>query len=165
MEKDKLISMVDFVKSMSKTNGYDYTDNEWINVVVSYANFLSQPLTLGMFVPCLDGVVLEEPKGFKGISFTEQMHYDSYESEYQQAKERVLERVLFEGVEIKWCKSELDGLEFYGVTLNGQWCGSWENFLKSYLKNGETIEALTILKDKLIPTLTETALKQIGLNN
>jgi hypothetical protein len=58
----KLISMVAFIKEQDKLEfvlkGQDYAD-EWSDFCLSkldrindYANFLSQPLTLGMFIPC-----------------------------------------------------------------------------------------------------------------
>jgi len=57
----KLISMTDFVLEVEK-NSYTQTEKyniiEWqkkcegFDKIVKYANFLKQPLTLGMFVPC-----------------------------------------------------------------------------------------------------------------
>jgi DNA-directed RNA polymerase delta subunit len=47
----KLIEMTDFVLEQNK-EPYFYYDSLW-NKVIAYANFLKQPLTLGMFVPCL----------------------------------------------------------------------------------------------------------------
>jgi len=77
----KLISMIDFVLG-NDPHTKVYSKRCW-----NYANFLKQPLTLEMFVPCdHEGNVLEEPTG--ASSFT----YDM-ETVYQKAKERVL----FEG--------------------------------------------------------------------
>jgi hypothetical protein len=42
--------MTDFVLEQNK-EPYFYYDSLW-NKVIAYANFLKQPLTLGMFVPC-----------------------------------------------------------------------------------------------------------------
>tara|TARA_R110000782_G_scaffold92687_2_gene176087 strand:+ start:109 stop:555 length:447 start_codon:yes stop_codon:yes gene_type:complete len=148
MKDNKLISMVEYVKLQdSRIELHEGTLFQNCRI---YAHFLSQPLTLGMFVPCVDGepITGEEysPNGEITIMF-------------QQAQSRVL----FEGFEIEWCTSELSGESFYGVTLNKQWCGSYGNFIDTYLKGNETIEGLNTLIAKLKPTLTETALKQINL--
>jgi DNA-directed RNA polymerase delta subunit len=56
----KLISMTDFVLEQNK-EPYFYYDSLW-NKVIAYANFLKQPLTLGMFVPCdSNGNVVKKP--------------------------------------------------------------------------------------------------------
>lgn len=62
------------------------------NEIFSYANFLNQPLTLGMFVPCdEDGNVLEEPKGTDLNSSFFEMQVDyNLEKKYKQAKDKVL---------------------------------------------------------------------------
>lgn len=55
-----------------------------IESMFNYANFLKQPLELGMFVPCdEDGNILEEPDCNLDIRMVEM-------KEYQQAKERCL---------------------------------------------------------------------------
>ena len=50
--------------------------------VIDYTLFITQPLTKGMFVPCVDGVVIDEPITEDNIIFSDE--------QYQQAKERVL---------------------------------------------------------------------------
>ena len=59
----KLISMTDFVlQCNNKWHNDKISTAEMCKKITSYANFLKQPLTLGMFVPCDDdGNVLEEP--------------------------------------------------------------------------------------------------------
>lgn len=60
----KLISMTDFVilQNISLANK-EIKHNECGLRILKYANFLKQPLILGMFVPCDEnGNVLEEPK-------------------------------------------------------------------------------------------------------
>ena len=53
----KLISMTDFVLYCSKNVGHPRT----INSIISYAEFLKQPLKLEMFVACDEnGNILEE---------------------------------------------------------------------------------------------------------
>ena len=63
----------------------------------NYTDFITQPLTKGMFIPCdEDGNALEEnllfPANLEGSRKAEE-----YRKQYQQAKERVL----FEGWELK----------------------------------------------------------------
>ena len=63
----KLISMTSFVlnkrKELLRHSEYKNDLENYANIVYNYANFLKQPLNLGMFVPCdEDRNVLEEPK-------------------------------------------------------------------------------------------------------
>ena len=62
MEKRKLISMVEFVKEIDhRVNTGELKEWKFVDCIRRYANFLNQPLTLGMFVPCdEDGNVLED---------------------------------------------------------------------------------------------------------
>lgn len=104
---DKLISMTDFVKMQWKKEIKleQESTQSWHNCK-KYSEFISQPLTLGMFVYCdLDGNVLEEPdlsckrpesKG--NCQCGEESVKDCREwwNEYQEAKERVL----FKGFEL-----------------------------------------------------------------
>ena len=91
----KLISMADFVLALGETSTFDTDRLDWYNMEIdilykirSYAEFLKQPLTLGMFVPCdLAGNVLEAPNG--GMRDQDDRHHKLYsEAKY---------RVLFEG--------------------------------------------------------------------
>ncbi|ENA1795701.1 hypothetical protein ABF176_002548 [Flavobacterium psychrophilum] len=67
----KLIPMTDFV--LKKYSEWVFDDNidlnssaRYISSTQNYANFLKQPLTLGMFIPCDDdGNVLEEPSHYE----------------------------------------------------------------------------------------------------
>ena len=84
-----LIPMTDFVLQQ------DITDIKQRDSIVKYANFLRQPLNLGMFVPCdEDGNILKEPKRWEDYlqcpdSFDGNKEwYELYD--YQQAKEKVL---------------------------------------------------------------------------
>ena len=141
MKQDKLISMVAFVKQ-EQDNFNNFGDSiTFRKRVINYANFLSQPLTLGMFVPCLNGVALKEPKDaskfMKGIEYdliNVKKEYAKQLEQYQQAKERVL-------FDLPNLETDMDVLK--------------------NLIMGNTIE---LLVDEST-TLTETALKQIGLNN
>ena len=60
--------------------------------ITKYANFITQPLTKGMFIPCdEEGEVLSEPEHFEWWVNLQQMKTPDIEcSQYQQAKERVL---------------------------------------------------------------------------
>lgn len=98
MGKFRLISMTDFVLEQGKTVENQISNEAWIDVILGYATFLKQPLTLGMFVPTdEDGIVLEEP--IYTIGGVEQ-----YAENYQQAKERVL----FESVSLQHAKWLID---------------------------------------------------------
>lgn len=95
----KLISMTDLVL---KDNFGSY-ENLYVKHL-KYANFLKQPLNLGMFVPCdLEGNFLEEPDGDnyksdeeKDIPNFDYIKYKNDSKEYQEAKDRVLFRGKFE---------------------------------------------------------------------
>lgn len=55
----KLVSMTDFVLEQITINQFD---EDFTSKVVNYANFLKQPLKLGMFIPCDDNdVPIEKP--------------------------------------------------------------------------------------------------------
>ncbi|WP_299524141.1 hypothetical protein [uncultured Lutibacter sp.] len=112
----KLISMVDYVLEQEVKLYEDETGflNDRLVNIFRYANFLKQPLELGMFIPCdEDGNVLEEPeKLIKALEKVNQEYYDLKSNhykdnerykwavetitsdkkyqEYQEAKERVL---------------------------------------------------------------------------
>ena len=94
-----LIGMTDFVleqnSELKNTPDayYEYCD------IVNHAKFISQPLTLGMFVPAklVDGVwiVLEEPEIYK---ITANTGNSKEELEYIEAKSKVI----FEGFVYDW---------------------------------------------------------------
>jgi len=90
----KLISMVSFINDRAETSTMDMEQFDWcmseidkLKQIRNYADFLSQPLTLGMFVPVDEyGNVLGEPvNDFRG--------YDNYSkrlSVFEEAKDKVL---------------------------------------------------------------------------
>lgn len=104
-ENNKLISMVEFVKEQSQYVKSDISAGQSWDNTYRYANFLSQPLELWMFVPAIDGEVLDNPKYLKDFGYYDINRYDYMEwdkeeykkdlAEYNQAKERCL----FEGFE------------------------------------------------------------------
>ena len=128
--------------------------SEFANRVYNYANFLNQPLTLGMFVPCdEEGNVLEMPtqseKNEFGGAFStieEQAELYCKMEQYQAAKERVL----FKGFKIALVKSKNQPW-YYIVDCIGF---AWVTWNDSF-----TVEKLV----KVNPTLTKSAIKQLGL--
>ena len=163
----KLISMTDFVinestnKQVSKNfSGFtDIVNNKKLSYdnIISYANFLKQPLTLGMFVPCDEnGNVLSEKYSAKEDA--ENKSFTKLSNEYQQAKERCL----FEGFKVmsqdlydNYFELELHGKDFWITFVNNE-CQIEEDF------EIENIEHLLMnsLEDL---ELTQTTIKQIGL--
>ena len=92
----KLIKMTDFVLEQQdwlKNQDDGFETGDFFDRVTTYAKFLSQPLELGMFVPCdEDGNVLTDP--CKRNRYCADMCQGSCQTEYNEAKERVL----FEGM-------------------------------------------------------------------
>jgi hypothetical protein len=95
----KLISATEFILEIQSkfTKPLASYQDAWCYIACkNYANFLKQPLTLGMFVPCKpNGKKMTDPSV---VACQELLEYD--ESDYQQAKERVF----FEGVDAKTAK-------------------------------------------------------------
>ena len=152
----KLISMTDFVLEIAEQDfRHKHKDQVYQQAfkmvsIIQYANFLNQPLTLGMFVPCgEDGNVLEEPNekdeqfyGAYGIS-----NLNKAKNKYKAAKYRVL----FEGFEV--VNQEL----LYKHEENCY------DFLSIPIQKECTIEFACTLLQGVEPTLTKSALKQLGL--
>lgn len=131
----KLISMTDFVLEQNKN--LQWTDNDNLQTIINYAEFLKQPLELWMVVPCDEnGNILEDPD----IYGEESEELDNYRKEFQQAKERCL----FEGFYVK------DGIVFTP--------GNIVMVQKSLLEK-ITVENILGYGYKL----TQTAIKQLGL--
>jgi hypothetical protein len=108
----KLISMTDFVLDKSKNapiDDYHEVNEKFVNSIISYAHFLKQPLTLGMFVACDEyGDILEEPldeklceycpienwkhdsKGYSCEGSRCNIAHDNYLDKFKEAEERVL---------------------------------------------------------------------------
>ena len=96
---EHLPMMSEFVLKASKIHK---SDMGYVGIITKFcADFITQPLTKGMFIPCSeDGEVLEEPKNYdKWVRREQNTPYNAnlflYE-QYQQAKDRVL----FEGAYI-----------------------------------------------------------------
>ena len=161
----KLVSMIDFVQWIKfeppktdedHSNHFGYK----FGMVCKYANFLNQPLNLGMFVPAIevDGKweVLEEPKNFeatmKGNYFTSSKSELFLLQQYQKAKENVL----FEGFELNIFKSA-NVLRNENISFYEQFSNFKDRFDSICLK---TIQDLIKYK----PTLTKKGLEVSGLN-
>lgn len=135
------------------------SDSEFADKVMAYANFLSQPLEIWMFIPCdEDGNVLEEPKDYADIleQGSRVYHYDNIieARKFQQAKERVL----FEGFYVQTNYSEKTKKTYKYVRNKFPHVFSFEQ-----LKNNTIDSLLTSFKEEFQLTLTQTAIKQIGL--
>jgi len=82
--------------------------DNFYNKCINYANFLKQPLTLGMFIPCdLDGNVLEEPFNYEYFLKNEKKCRDNYYNSYKKYPESK-DRVLFEFPNSDWWVSQLE---------------------------------------------------------
>jgi len=113
-----------------------------LNKILYYAEFLKQPLTLGMFVPCdLESNVLEEPNSnddyYKDANGISENYFIDFK-EYQKAKERVL----FKGFKVD------DQYIYYKDKRNN---------IKVFLIVNSTIESLQDLE----PELTQSAINQL----
>lgn len=154
MEDNKLISMVDFVVEQGKMtiviDEWEGKRQESLTKIYNYANFLKQPLTLGMFVLCdLEGNVMIKPNAYNNMLNT--ADWMAYNSDYQQAKERVL----FEGLEFDMGI----GLNFYYIrNAISEITISVEKSINRFPNNYKTIEDIVRIK----PTLTPNALKQLS---
>lgn len=149
----KLISMVDFVLTYPKDNS-DHIDAYIL--ICNYANFLKQPLTLGMFVPCdLEGDVLEEPLMCNWIRIED---YNKAKNEYQQAKERVL----FEGFKYPDRRGGNPTVKNDRLEITFDQYGA---FLEPYDScDGIRLNSIELLQPVFnYLTLTKSAQKQIGL--
>ena len=145
-----LISMIDFVsifyndlKSEHKVN---WSFDQICNKIFNYANFLKQPLNLGMFVPCdEDGDVLEKPEDYENRLPNMMTEYNDEVYTYKQAKEKVL---------------------FKGFKINGNYI-YYGHFMVCLISEIELYTVESLLNHFIPETeevqLTESALKQIGL--
>jgi hypothetical protein len=147
----RLISMVDFVLQASHNIDEHSSVMEYHDLTFSYANFLNQPLTLGMFVPCdEEGNVLLDPiDNQHKIKIKSGNDYIAKKEQYQQAKERVLLEVTdFEGMQCE---------EVHGDS--GHIIFRWENGCKTGYDETATVQDAC----SGLLTLTESAIKQLGL--
>lgn len=88
----KLISMTDFVLKNKITFDKQgaVTLADYCHKINNYANFLKQPLTLGIFVPCDEkGKYIEKPSQENYIDLENGKHSDEWEN-WKKAKQNVL---------------------------------------------------------------------------
>lgn len=141
-----LQSMTDFVLEHPATTDYEWQLSRHLN----YANFLQQPITLGMFIPCdEEGNVLELPKNCNVPCSPSDWHEGSKCAECRRevyAWDEAKERVLFEGFELVFddkVRSTLSNAVFH-------------------VSDYANIDTLSICWGDIIE-LTHSALRQIGL--
>lgn len=143
----KLISMTSFVLNFKGNTAISHKAFEFARKVKNYAEFLRQPLTLGMFVPLDKQGNLLKGKPLSPAPDSEWIRWENEEFEFYKAKERVL----FKGFSIREEKRK----KFVGVE-------GYEIEVSLLPKIKMTIEDLA--NDWNHIELTESALKQIGLN-
>ena len=150
-----LIPMTDFIDKFLHTGDLNYQ----LRVLNNYKDFLKKHLKLEMFVPCdEDGNILKEPKRWEDYlqypdSFDGNKEWDEL-YDYQQAKEKVL----FEGFYYQSNFSEKQNKLYEYIRNKHPHVFSFEQI------NNSTVESLLIgYKKEFLITLTETAIKQIGL--
>jgi hypothetical protein len=162
--ENKLISMGDFVLEQDKlilklspsrssvTQCNEFTALK-LDRITNYANFLKQPLTLSMFVPCdEDGNILEFPE-YEKYGEKEQDKYNIDMKVYLESKDRVL----FEGFYVNHPNIENDDWTpsiCYANILHVFWKYDFE-------KEWKLSKGLFTIQDlcKYNLPLTETALK------
>ena len=164
---EKLTSMTEFVLDINNLVEKEYDqfmsehNGQKLRLIEKYANFLSQPLNISMFIPAklVDGewVVLQKPV-FKGDSSSHWLDNQEYLL--------VLSNVLFEGFELN--QKNISKLENIICITKKNIQLTFFNKEKSVfldeLDTNKTKEILSIehiVKYNL--TLTTTAKKQIGL--
>lgn len=141
---EKLISLSEFVSNEEwKNSGYTSSDiqirDQSFRSIINYNNFLKQPLTLGMFVPCdLNGNVLSI------ILFNEHRQGSNFEFMQHKLFEEAKDRVLFEGF-----KHHVDSAVLKGDYLID-------------LRYTENVLVENLLEDDMDLVLTETAKKQLS---
>lgn len=131
--------MTDFVLQEEK-KGLQNTDRHLrFEKILKYAKFLKQPLTLEMFVPCDE---MTEVMNYEEIKQSVIEGTDSWDA-YEKAKEKVL----FEGFEVKG-----NYIMYYDFM-----------YIMKYELENKNIESIIEEIPNNNLTLTENALKQIGL--
>ena len=149
MEKNNfLINMTDFVinkrKELLRHSEYKNDLENYANIIYKYAQFLKQPLNLGMFVPCdEDGDVLEKPEDYENRLPNMMTEYNDEVYRYKQAKEKVL---------------------FKGFKINGNYI-YYGHFMVCLISEIELYTVESLLNHFIPETeevqLTESAIKQI----
>lgn len=169
----KLESLIDTILELEKNylSTADVSKEKW-EIILKRANFLKQPLTLGMFVACdLDGNMLEQPEDYDKYLEIEECKLDNPNQigwsleecnlglprmckEYQQAQERVL----FKGFEFS---KPFEYSERFHTVTNGDIKLQWDsNEFNFFMHCGFCIESL-LTEKKYNLELTPNAIKQL----
>lgn len=123
---EKLVRMTDFiVEQMKAKAGDEPSTSKSLEKIKKYAEFLSQPLTLGMFVPCdRDGKPLGEYK----------------KSEKEETADNIAQCRVISLEEIKWIKAKQEVL-FEGFEWNGEYAYDGLNYVdEEFIERGFEIE-------------------------
>ena len=83
----KLISMTDFVLQLDVSTNKSSYENDF-DKLIRYANFIKQPLTLGMFIPCDENneIIIERHYQY----FDNENEHQDYLKTFEIAKSKVL---------------------------------------------------------------------------
>ena len=144
-----LISMTNFVLNVEKSDDYKNwksESDEWVNRCVNYANFLKEPITLGMFVPTDKNGIPFKGKPLSPNTDAEWIRWENEQEEFYKAKELVL----FANFEVKTKKAFNNGYDFV-CDNNEIFYPFWYNPVTGWeLSKGlKTIEDLVIFQPKL----------------
>lgn len=110
--------MTDFVlEQRKKREVHDLSANRFYHTICNYANFLKQPLTLGMFVPCdLEGNILTKPPLYNDYKNEEGGNKELFRFNLEQYKQ-AQERILFKGWELSITELVKDGVYIHLESL------------------------------------------------
>ena len=146
----KLIGMVEFVltvaKKMSLCERNDYVD--YAKAVENYADFLSQPLTLSMFVPVDEnGNVLDKDPILYGSP-------TGWNKLYSEAKDKVL----FDGFT---ANQDLRNKNFINISLRGFHFKTWLKKEENFFGCTKKYNSENLLNESIQIELTKNAKNQI----
>lgn len=117
----KLQSMVSFVFEQAQI---EQSAQEFRGSVKNYARFLSQPLNLGMFIPCGEnGLPMEPYIKTESEQISDNLNNCRIFSKEEVAYQQAVDRVLFEGVPLDAAKHHVcqgrtvEYLSYFGVSL------------------------------------------------
>ena len=136
MEKRYLMSAVDKWKWLM---GICIDGKGLVQIYSQHVNLLTQPIKLGMFIPCdKNGNVLEEPICY-GVG--DEQYFGSRMDEYKEAQERVL----FKGFDVDYFNSTI------GFSVDEKYLRYWKTkqFFELGNKVVKTIKDLTHLNLEL----------------
>ena len=149
LNENKLIGMCDYIDQIILA---DASNDGILIMICEYKNFLSSPLDLGQFVPCVDGKPLPMPSGWGTNNPNHPMPEpdDIHNSqEYTEAEKRVI----FTGITVRhdtFKSLKRTFIEFGKVRIHTRIEFSAGNIEDTFTLKGHTIEHFTnfILTDK-----------------